>query len=370
MAPLAARRLAEMVELGARVVVDRAAARRPGLRSPRRAARRRHGAAARHPSGASSRSSPKGIRCPTCEPLVGSAPGRIGCLTLTAVDIHQHLWPPAFIDALAARPSPRCSTATCSTSPKGASRSTSRDHELETRLASLDAHGIDVAVVSLQPTLGLEAARPGRARRARRRLGGRDRSSWSPRPRAASCRSRAGPRDRLRRRLRGRAAALATSTTLAPVARRAARHGGFLFVHPVAGGRTPAAPDWWPALADYTAQMQTAYLAWLARGQERWPDVPVVFAILAGGGPFQLERLALARRRRPLRAPPERLLRHRLLRAASARAVHPDLRRRAARLRQRRARRRPAADASGRKGIRRICRTSHHVVDNPTRLLP
>ena len=26
--------------------------------------------------------------------------------------------------------------------------------------------------------------------------------------------------------------------------------------------------------------------------QERWPDVTVVFAILAGGGPVQLERLA------------------------------------------------------------------------------
>ena len=38
--------------------------------------------------------------------------------------------------------------------------------------------------------------------------------------------------------------------------------------------------------------MQAAYLRWLADGQERWPDVRVVFAILAGGGPFQLERLA------------------------------------------------------------------------------
>ena len=37
--------------------------------------------------------------------------------------------------------------------------------------------------------------------------------------------------------------------------------------------------------------MQRAYLAWLAHGQERWPDVSIVFSILAGGGPFQLERL-------------------------------------------------------------------------------
>ena len=42
---------------------------------------------------------------------------------------------------------------------------------------------------------------------------------------------------------------------------------------------------------DYTSQMQRAYLAWLARAQEQWSDVKVVFAILAGGGPIQLERL-------------------------------------------------------------------------------
>ena len=38
--------------------------------------------------------------------------------------------------------------------------------------------------------------------------------------------------------------------------------------------------------------MQRAYFAWLARAQERWSDVTVVFAILAGGAPMQLERLA------------------------------------------------------------------------------
>jgi hypothetical protein len=38
--------------------------------------------------------------------------------------------------------------------------------------------------------------------------------------------------------------------------------------------------------------MQEAYLAWLAFGRGRWPSVRVLFAMLAGGGPFQLERLA------------------------------------------------------------------------------
>src|SRR5207253_2756151 len=43
---------------------------------------------------------------------------------------------------------------------------------------------------------------------------------------------------------------------------------------------------------DYVGQMQVAYAAWLADGTSRWPGLPVVFAILAGGAPIQLERLA------------------------------------------------------------------------------
>ena len=70
------------------------------------------------------------------------------------------------------------------------------------------------------------------------------------------------------------------------------RGGGLLFVHPVAGDPPAAAPAWWPAVVDYTSQMQRAYFAWLAGAQERWPDVTVVFAILAGGAPIQLERLS------------------------------------------------------------------------------
>jgi predicted TIM-barrel fold metal-dependent hydrolase len=45
------------------------------------------------------------------------------------------------------------------------------------------------------------------------------------------------------------------------------------------------------AAVDYTAQMQQAYAAWLARDATRFGELPVVFAILAGGGPFQLERM-------------------------------------------------------------------------------
>src|SRR5206468_9950195 len=60
---------------------------------------------------------------------------------------------------------------------------------------------------------------------------------------------------------------------------------------PGAAAPPRGARAWWSAVVGYTAQMQAAYAAWLAAGIERWPRLPVVFAILAGGGPFQLERL-------------------------------------------------------------------------------
>ena len=62
-----------------------------------------------------------------------------------------------------------------------------------------------------------------------------------------------------------------------------------VFVHP--GPGAPAAGGWWAAGVGYTAQMQAAYAAWVAGGSTRWPDLRVVFALLGGGAPFQIERL-------------------------------------------------------------------------------
>ena len=68
--------------------------------------------------------------------------------------------------------------------------------------------------------------------------------------------------------------------------------GRFLFVHPGSAETPPGRPSWWTAIVDYTAEMQAAYIAWLTTGAARWPDLDVVFAILAGGAPIQLERMA------------------------------------------------------------------------------
>jgi predicted TIM-barrel fold metal-dependent hydrolase len=72
----------------------------------------------------------------------------------------------------------------------------------------------------------------------------------------------------------------------------ASEQDSVVFVHPEASS-PPAAtePSWWAWALGYTAQMQAAYLSWLGSGRDRWPTLKVVFAILAGGAPFQLERL-------------------------------------------------------------------------------
>src|SRR3954454_14919747 len=75
---------------------------------------------------------------------------------MAGLDIHQHLWPAAFSDALAQRIELPYLDGNILNVSEGSSTIDLRDHELGTRLAFLDRHEIETAVVSLQPTLGLE----------------------------------------------------------------------------------------------------------------------------------------------------------------------------------------------------------------------
>jgi 6-methylsalicylate decarboxylase len=163
-------------------------------------------------------------------------------------------------------------------------------HTLERRLALLDRMEIKRAVVSLQPTFGadwvdgdeceeLAAAWERGMLELAAAAGGR----IVPLAARAPADGFAG--------LCVSAAALLDLDTLAPRLDALAGAGGFLFVHPGNAHLPAGAPDWWAAVVDYTAQMQAAYASWFATGAARWPDLDVVFAILAGGAPIQLERM-------------------------------------------------------------------------------
>lgn len=210
---------------------------------------------------------------------------------MPTVDFHQHFWPEPLVEALSQRTRPpRLAGSTLELAGERSSEVDLRQHELATRLGLLDRHGIDVAVVSLQPTLGIarlpeeEAAELVDAyERGALELTLASGGRLVP---LAAGRSAGG--------FRGvclAAGELADLARLAPTLDELERTGVFAFVHPGPGSPAEGAPGWWASVVDYTAQMQAAYLAWIAEGADRWPGLRIVFAILAGGGPFQLERL-------------------------------------------------------------------------------
>jgi predicted TIM-barrel fold metal-dependent hydrolase len=210
---------------------------------------------------------------------------------VTAFDVHQHLWPQPFAEALARRSQPPCLRDGELVLGEGRFPRGAEADSLADRLAGLDRDGIDVAVLSLQPTLGIDAlpererdelveAWVGGVRELLGEAGGRL-LAFAPGRVVDGFAGTSIP-----------AAAARDRDALAPLLDGLEERSGVLFVHPGPVVSPPGAPAWWAWVADYTAQMQAAYLAWLAGGRSRWPSVRVVFAILAGGAPFQLERLA------------------------------------------------------------------------------
>jgi predicted TIM-barrel fold metal-dependent hydrolase len=194
---------------------------------------------------------------------------------MPTIDVHQHLWPEQLVAALARRSeSPRLVGSRLDLR-EGSFETDLGAHDLQTRLRLLDRDGIDVAIVSFPPTMGFEVA-----------------------PELAEAYDEgileiaAASRGRIRPLACGeeRDGFVGTCVSAQRVVRDPlAVQGSLLFVHP---GYSPPPPDgkppWWTPVVEYTAQMHAAYAAWLAGGRS---DVPIVFAIMAGGAPFQLERL-------------------------------------------------------------------------------
>jgi len=200
---------------------------------------------------------------------------------LTTFDVHQHLWPEQLIAALRRRDHPPRIDGDELVLEEGRFGAHLEDHTLHARLALLDAVGIDVAVISLQPTLACDGIPE---------LVDAYHEGILELVEAAEGRLRAFAVAESREGFVG--ACVPAPSVVAGVDELAAElagEGKALFVHPGPVLPPPAwSPQWWPALVDYPAQMQAAYAAWLARGN---PELNIVFAFLAGGGPFQLERL-------------------------------------------------------------------------------
>lgn len=225
------------------------------------------------------------------------------------IDIHQHLLSDPLLAALSARTEPPMAER----EPDGwwlhvpgeARSPILPEHvDVELRRARLRADGVDRALVALSGVLGVEtlpaheaapllAAHHAGATELPPELG-----AWgavglsAPDPGevdAALDRGFAG--------ISLPAGALASPAGLercGPLLERLERRDAPLFVHPGASGEPvdPAAPPWWPALTRYTAEMNAAWHAFVHAGRASHPRLRVVFAMLAGGAPWHLERLA------------------------------------------------------------------------------
>jgi amidohydrolase family protein len=211
---------------------------------------------------------------------------------MTTFDLHQHLWPAPFVTTLRARKRPPRLDGDELTTAEGTFLVDLGAHEPDARLKALDRDGIDVAVLSLQPSLGLDALRD----EERAEL----EDAWADAAlalvEASDGRFRAFSPTHVREGFAGisvGSSSFADFDRSADLFDAAVASGSAVFVHPgITGPADPARPAWWEWVNGYPARMQSAYLAWLAFGRERWPTLRVLFAMLGGGGPFQLERLA------------------------------------------------------------------------------
>jgi predicted TIM-barrel fold metal-dependent hydrolase len=210
----------------------------------------------------------------------------------TTYDVHQHLWPEAFAAALRARRTPPLLEGDELETREGRFAVDLAEHGVGARLRALDRDRIDVAVLSLQPSLALEGL-PADERDALE-------SAWVEGAlelmAGAAGRFLAFSPSEVQDGFVGvsiGSSAFMDFDLSSDTLDAAAAAGAVVFVHPDAGlGTSASRPDWWEWVVGYPARMQEAYVSWLAFGRERWPNLRVLFAMLGGGGPFQLERLA------------------------------------------------------------------------------
>ena len=231
-----------------------------------------------------------------------------------AVDLHQHVWPQALVEALRRRASGGASgphlvgwqlhlpgEPPCAIDPDA--------HDLRARRAVDEADGIDLTLLSLSSPLGVESLPPEEA--------GPLLDAWGEladeleRDRVEGYAVWAAPqlvepdlhalRTRLKHpRVRGLqvpATAMADPHSLerlAPVLAVAETLDQPVLVHPGPAPATSATglAPWWPALASYPAQQAAAWFAWHVAGRSLLPSLRIAFVGLAGLAPLHHERLA------------------------------------------------------------------------------
>jgi hypothetical protein len=217
------------------------------------------------------------------------------------IDVHQHLWPAAFIEALRARSVPPMLRGwTLHTGGEPPFEVSAQDHDPERRAAR--ESGRAAVLVSLSTPLGIEALPPDEA--APLLEAWHSGAGTLPRPfRSWASVSEQGPdldglTDLLKNDFVGLQVSAGTMLDppalerIAPVLRRCEELDRPVLVHPGPVGAVAGTPAWWPAVVQYPAQLQAAWWAWKVAGRSLLPDLRICFVAGAGLAPLQHERFS------------------------------------------------------------------------------
>jgi predicted TIM-barrel fold metal-dependent hydrolase len=230
------------------------------------------------------------------------------CATMDSFDVHQHLWPEPVLRVLERRASaPRASWEgdgwRIDLPGEPCFAVDPSEHDLEAREDALD---VDRALVALSSPVGAEGlpARDALAvvaawHEATAVLPSRF-GWWAATPSALGVE---GEDDIVRQALSDGAAGLclpanrlaspADADLVLPLLATVAEAGAPVFVHPGPVHGRLEAPPWWPPATDYVAQQHAAWHAFHDVVRPSLPALRVVFGLLAGLAPLQVERTAL-----------------------------------------------------------------------------
>jgi hypothetical protein len=224
-------------------------------------------------------------------------------------DVHQHLWPPALIEALRRRAAPPCLREwQLSLHGEGDYDVAPDDHDVGRRAQQARNDGCEVAIVSLSSGLGIELLPPEEAAPLLDAYHEGALSLPDPfRAWAAAGLREIDPAGLTCQLDRGFVGLVLPATTLldargyarvSPLLDVLQEAGRPLFIHPGpatparSGTRGPTTPSWWPAVVDYVQQMHAAWYGFRLLGRPRHPRLKVCFAMLAGLAPLHSERFA------------------------------------------------------------------------------
>ena len=221
------------------------------------------------------------------------------------IDVHQHVWTDALIEALRARRTPpRMRGWTLELAGEPDYQVDPGAHDPDARAASARDDELDLALVSLSSPLGIESLAPDEAIEliAAYHAGAltlpEPFGAW-----ASACLTEVDPGALVNELERGFVGLQLPATSLldgasynnaGPLLEVLEEAGLPLLVHPgpVASKAAGDQPAWWPAIVTYVQQMHAAWFAFRAHGRPRHPRLRVCFAMLGGLAPLHSERVA------------------------------------------------------------------------------